>query len=469
MEISTQIVDQFIAVCGKTGVLTDPSDLAPYLREERGLLESECSVVVRPGSTAEVSEIVKVCAAGDIPITPLGGNTGLVSGGITNDGIILSTERMNRITQVDALNHTMTVEAGCILADIQAAAEEAECLFPLSLGAEGSCRIGGNLSTNAGGVNVLRYGNTRELVLGIEAVLPDGRILDRLSALRKDNTGYDLKQLFIGAEGTLGIVTKAVLKLFPMPRSSVTVMAAVEKLENILQLFDRTRAICGDRLTAFELIPRFGMELGVKHLPGVMDPFEAPHGHYALIQLTSPRENDDLRGEIETILEGAFEKEIVADAVFADSEAQARHLWKIREELPAAQSAEGGSIKHDVSVPVSRTIEFIQEASKRVEAALPGIRVCAFGHIGDGNIHYNLSQPADMDKAEYLARWEEFNRIVHDLVVSMDGSISAEHGIGLLKREELAHYSEGLEIEVMRAIKKALDPQGIMNPGKIFT
>ncbi len=469
MVINAQIIDQFTTICGDTGVLTEPSDLAPYLKEERGLQESECSVVVRPGSTEEVSAVVKICASEKIPITPLGGNTGLVSGGITNDGIILSTERMNKIIHVDALNHTMTVEAGCILADIQAAAKEAECLFPLSLGAEGSCRIGGNLSTNAGGVNVLRYGNTRELVLGVEAVLPDGRILNRLNALRKDNTGYDLKQLFIGAEGTLGIVTRAVLKLFPMPRSTVTVMAAVEKLENIVQLFDRARAICGDRLTAFELIPRFGMELGVKHLPGVVDPFGAPHSHYALIQLTSPRENDDLRGEIETVLGSAFEEEIVADAVFADSEAQAQHLWKIREELPAAQSAEGGSIKHDVSVPVSRTIEFIQEASKRVEAALPGIRVCAFGHIGDGNIHYNLSQPADMDKAGYLARWEEFNRIVHDLVVSMDGSISAEHGIGLLKREELAHYSDELDIELMRSIKKALDPQGIMNPSKIFT
>ena len=468
MNIASEILENLTAVVGDSGVITDPGDLAPYLKDERGLLESNCAVVIRPSSTSEIAEVVKLCAGAKLPIVPLGGNTGLVGGGIAEGGIILSTERLTKIIDVDPLNHTMTVEAGCILADIQAAAEEVDCLFPLSLGAEGSCRIGGNLSTNAGGVNVLRYGNTRELVLGLEAVLPDGQVLDRLSALRKDNTGYDLKQLFIGGEGTLGIITKAVLKLFPRPRSSVTLMAAVDGLENILLLFDRTRALCGDRLTAFELIPRLGVELGVAHIHGLTDPFGDAHSHYALIQLTSPRDNDDLRGEIETVLETAFEAGIVADAVFAESEAQAAQLWKIREEIPAAQSREGGSIKHDVSVPVSRTVEFIVEATARVTETMSGIRVCAFGHIGDGNIHFNLTQPVGMDKVAFIARWADFNRIVHDIVVDMNGSISAEHGIGLIKRDELAHYGSEVEIDLMRKIKTALDPDQLMNPGKIF-
>jgi len=449
-------------------VLTTPEDLAPYLKEERGLMESDCDVVVRPGSTEEVAKALSLCAEHGVSVVPLGGNTGLVGGGVADGGIILSLDRMNKIIEVDALNHTMTVEAGVILATIQAAAEEAGCLFPLSLGAEGSCQIGGNISTNAGGVNVLRYGNTRELVLGVEAVLPDGRIYEGLNALRKDNTGYDLKQLFIGAEGTLGIVTKAVLKLFPAPRSSVTVMAALGDLEDVLPLFDRARAACGDRLTAFELVPRFGMELGVAHISGIDDPFAEPHAQYALIELTSPREGDDLRSEIESVLEQAFEEEVVQDAVIAESEAQVQQLWKIREELPEAQSREGGSIKHDVSVPVSASIDFIRKASTAVEAAIPGIRVCAFGHIGDGNIHYNLTQPTEMDKQAYLENWESINRIVHDIVVEMNGSISAEHGIGLLKKEELGHYAPPVDIDLMRQVKTAIDPAGIMNPGKVF-
>ena len=305
-------------------------------------------------------------------------------------------------------------------------------------------------------------------MLGVEAVLPDGRIYEGLNALRKDNTGYDLKQLFIGAEGTLGIVTKAVLKLFPAPRSSVTVMAALDDLYKILDLFDRARAACGDRLTAFELVPRFGMELGMAHIDDVDDPFEDAHAHYALIELTSPREGDDLRSEIESVLEQAFEAEVVMDAVIAESEAQVQQLWKIREELPEAQSREGGSIKHDVSVPVSATVEFIKEASRQVGAKIPGIRVCAFGHIGDGNIHYNLTQPAEMDKQAYLENWAAINRIVHDIVVDMNGSISAEHGIGLLKKQELDRYAPPVKLDLMRQVKAVLDPHNIMNPGKVF-
>ncbi|MAI11608.1 MAG: hydroxyacid dehydrogenase [Rhodospirillaceae bacterium] len=452
----------------KNAILTQPEDLAPYLKEERGLMESDCEVVLRPANTEDIAKAVAVCAEHGVSIVPLGGNTGLVGGGVASGGIILSLERLNKIIGVDALNHTMTVEAGCVLANIQTAAQDAGCLFPLSLGAEGSCQIGGNLATNAGGVNVLRYGNTRELVLGIEAVLPDGRIYDGLNALRKDNTGYDLKQLFIGAEGTLGIITKAVLKLYPAPRSSVTVMAALPRLDGVLTLFDRVRAACGDRLTAFELVPRFGLELGIAHVPGVDDPFADSHPHYTLIELTSPREGDDLRSDIETVLEHSLEGGIITDAVIAESEAQVHQLWRIREELPSAQSREGGSIKHDVSVPVSAAIEFIEKASQAVESEIPGIRVCAFGHIGDGNIHYNLTQPRGMDKRAFLDNWEYLNRIVHDIVVDMNGSISAEHGIGLLKKKELNYYAPSVKLDVLRQIKRAIDPNNIMNPGKII-
>ena len=452
----------------KNAILTQPEDLAPYLKEERGLMESDCEVVLRPANTEDIAKAVAVCAEHGVSIVPLGGNTGLVGGGVASGGIILSLERLNKIIGVDALNHTMTVEAGCVLANIQTAAQDAGCLFPLSLGAEGSCQIGGNLATNAGGVNVLRYGNTRELVLGIEAVLPDGRIYDGLNALRKDNTGYDLKQLFIGAEGTLGIITKAVLKLYPAPRSSVTVMAALPRLDGVLTLFDRVRAACGDRLTAFELVPRLGLELGIAHVPGVDDPFADSHPHYTLIELTSPREGDDLRSDIETVLEHALEGGIITDAVIAESEAQVHQLWRIREELPSAQSREGGSIKHDVSVPVSAAIEFIEKASQAVESEIPGIRVCAFGHIGDGNIHYNLTQPRGMDKRAFLDNWECLNRIVHDIVVDMNGSISAEHGIGLLKKKELNYYAPSVKLDVLRQIKRAIDPNNIMNPGKII-
>ncbi len=461
-------MDSLRTTLPENAILTEPQDLAPYLKEERGLMDSDCEVVVRPTDTEDIAKAVAVCADHGVSVVPLGGNTGLVGGGVASGGIILSLERLNKIIDVDALNHTMTVEAGCVLANIQTAAQDAGCLFPLSLGAEGSCQIGGNLATNAGGVNVLRYGNTRELVLGIEAVLPDGRIYDGLNALRKDNTGYDLKQIFIGAEGTLGIITKAVLKLYPAPRSSVTVMAAFPHLHGVLKLFDGVRATCGDRLTAFELIPRLGLELGIAHVPGVDDPFADSHPHYTLIELTSPREGDDLRGDIEKVLERALEDEIITDAVIAESEAQVHQLWRIREELPTAQSREGGSIKHDVSVPVSAAIEFIEKASVAVESEIPGIRVCAFGHIGDGNIHYNLTQPSEMERQIFLNKWGCLNRIVHDIVVNMNGSISAEHGIGLLKKMELSHYAPSVKLDVLRQIKKAIDPNNIMNPGKIF-
>jgi FAD/FMN-containing dehydrogenase len=468
MTLPTGFLDRLRQLVGAQNVIVADDDTARYRREERGLMTSICDAVVRPADSDEIASVVKACVDAQVPIVAMGGNTGLVGGGVANGGIILSTERLNRIIEVDALNHTMTVEAGCVLADLQKAAEEKDCFFPLSLGAEGSCRIGGNISTNAGGVGVLRYGNTRDLVLGLEVVLPDGRIWSRLNSLRKDNTGYDLKHLFIGAEGTLGIVTKAVLKLFPRPRAKVTLMAALADLDQVLILFDRIRAACGDRLTAFEMIPELGIELVTRHIPDARDPFTERHPWYVLMEMTSPRTGDDLRSEVEGALGEIFEAGIVVDAVFADSEAQGRALWKLREEIPAAQTREGGSIKHDVSVPVSRTTEFVRVAMKAVCDEMPGLRPCPFGHIGDGNIHFNLTQPPGMDKAAFIARWEDFNRIVHDLTKRYSGSISAEHGIGLVKREELEHYSSPLDIELMRLVKKSLDPNNIMNPGKIF-
>ena len=466
-KLPTALIIELTDLLGENSVLTNPADLAPYLKDERGILESICSLVIRPTNTEEVANTVKLCAKHDVAVVPLGGNTGLVGGAIASGGIILCLERLNKIIDVDTLNHTMTVEAGCILENIQNAAEEAHCLFPLNLGSEGSCQIGGNISTNAGGVSVLRYGNTRELVLGIEVVLPDGRIYEGLNTLRKDNSGYDLKQLFIGAEGTLGIITKAVLRLYPSPRTSKTIFAALGKLDHILTFFDHTRSTCGDRLKAFEVIPRLALELELKHIPGTINPFADMHDWYALLELTSEREDDDLQSEIETVLEQAFEDGIIIDAVIAKSEAQVQQLWKIREEIPTAQNKEGGSIKHDIAVPVSSSVEFIQKASQLVEAAMPNIRVCAFGHVGDGNIHFNLTQPVEADKEEFLQEWGKFNRIVNDLVVSMNGSISAEHGIGLSKRDELSHYASNIELDLMRKIKHALDPHNRMNPNKI--
>jgi len=463
-----EFIHKLTKIVGANSIITDAADMKPYLHEERGLEKGVADAVLRPSKVQEVSHILQACTEAKVPVVPVGGSTGLVGGTLARGGVIVATDKLTKIIEIDPLNKTMILETGCILADVQKAAAHENCLFPLSLGAEGSCRIGGNLSTNAGGVGVLRYGNARDLVLGLEVVLPSGEIWDGLSSLRKDNTGYDLKHLFIGAEGTLGIITKAVLKLFPAPKTSATVLVALPKLAEILPLFDQTRQLCGDKLSAFELIPRIGMELGIKHIPGVVDPFTKIHPYYALIELTSPRKKDNLRDEIEQILKNALDNNIITDAVFAESVAQQKQLWKIREEIPGAQKREGGSIKHDISVAVSKTVDFIEEASKRVVKALPNIRPCPFGHIGDGNIHYNLTQPNNMDKDDFMARYNEFNRIIHDLVSEMDGSISAEHGIGSFKRDELQHYASATKISLMMNIKKTLDPNNIMNPGKVI-
>ncbi len=468
MTVAKETLDAIRRVVGPKGCIEDAAELDAYLIEERGLYRGTCAMVVRPASTGETAEVVKLCVEAGVAIVPQGGNTGLVGGGVPDGGIVLSTGRMNRIRAVDAVNHTMTVEAGCILAEIQKAAEEAGALFPLSLGAEGSCQIGGNLSTNAGGIAVLRYGNTRDLVLGVEAVLPDGRVWDGLRGLRKNNTGYDLKHLFIGAEGTLGIITAAVLKLFPPPRSRETALVAAPTAEAVVELFTRTVDACGDSLTAFEMMGRRGVDFAVKHTPGVINPIAKPHPFYALMELTSPRASEPLRDALEGVLGDAMEDGIVDDAVIAVSEAQVQDLWRIREAVTLSQKYEGGSIKHDVSVPVSRAADFINRATALVEKEMPGIRVVAFGHLGDGNIHFNLTQPADADTGTFLDRWEDFNRIVHDLVAEMDGSFSAEHGIGRLKRNEMKRYKSEVELDLMRTVKNALDPKNIMNPWKVL-
>jgi len=444
------------AAVGADNVRTSADDLALALREERGLYRGEALALVRPGSTQEVSAVVRACAAAGVPIVPHGGNTGLVGGGVPYGGIVLSLARMNRVRAVDPLNATMTVEAGCVLLDVQQAAEQAGMLFPLSLPSEGSCRIGGNLATNAGGTAVLRYGNTRELMLGLDVVLPDGRVWNGLRGLRKDNTGYDLRHLFVGSEGTLGIITAAVLKLFPAPKSRATAFIGCASPEAALAVFSRLRREAGESLVAYEFLPRLAIEIVLRHASDSVKPLAEAHESYALIELASPREDANLVELLETVLSEEIENGTVEDATITASEAQRKALWLLRERISETQRFEGGSIKHDVSIPVSRVAEFLRAASAACLAAMPGVRPLGFGHFGDGNIHFNLAQPVGMGKEEFLASWQVFNRIVHDIVHAMDGSISAEHGIGLIKRDELPHYKDPVALDLMRTIKAAL-------------
>lgn len=466
--ILSPLLGRIAGQIGDRHVVREKDALAPHLVELRGLFQGTTPAMVQPGSTGEVAFILEACAQAGVPVVAQGGNTGLVGGQVPFGALLLSLTRLNRVRAVNPLDLTLTAEAGCTLHEVQKAAAAQNCLFPLSIASEGSCSIGGNLSTNAGGTAVLRYGNMRELTLGLEVVLPDGKVWNGLSRLRKDNTGYDLKDLFIGAEGTLGVITAASLRLFPAPRGRVTAFIGLESPHDALHLFQRLRDVAGDALTGFEFLPRFGLETVLKHIPGTRDPLGGPHAFYVLAELTTTRRSDDLAALAEEVFTAALEAGEMADAVIATSEAQSEALWKLREALSEAQRGEGGSIKHDVSVPVSRVADFIVEASARCVAHMPGLRVCAFGHMGDGNIHFNLSQPVGMDKAAFVDRWEEFNRIVHDLVADMEGSISAEHGIGMLKREELALYKDPTALHLMALLKQAIDPQGQMNPGKIL-
>lgn len=457
-------------VVGPAGWTDDAAEMAPRLVDQRGTYRGRAALMLRPASTEEVAAIVRLCAGSRTPIVPQGGNTGLVGGATPQaDGreILLCLDRMNRIRELDPLDYTVVVEAGCVLKRLQEAAEEADRLFPLSLGAEGSCQIGGNLSTNAGGINVLRYGNARDLVLGLEVVLPDGRVWNGLRTLRKDNTGYDLKQIFLGAEGTLGIITAAALRLFPRPRDRATAFAAVAGLDAALELLARCRTASGDQVTSFELVPRSGIELALRHVPDSADPLAGGHGWCVLIELTSSAASSRLRDELEAVLGAALEDGLVRDATIAESGAAAARLWRLREAIVEAQRHAGAAIKHDVAVPVSRVPEFVALASEAVAAAVPGVVIVPFGHLGDGNVHFNLNRPADGDDAGFLARRGEISGLVHDIAARLGGSLSAEHGVGQLRRDELPRYKPAVELELMRRIKTALDPDGIMNPGKV--
>jgi FAD/FMN-containing dehydrogenase len=461
-------LDGLKAAVDAAGWIDDAQAMAPYLHEWRGRFQGGALAVLRPSSTEQVAAIVKAAQAVGVQIVPQGGNTGLVGGSMSYPGeraVILSLQRLNRIRALDPIDYTATVEAGCILANLQDAAAEVNRLFPLSLGSQGSSTIGGLLSTNAGGTMTIRYGNMRELVLGIEAVLPDGRIWNGLRRLHKNNTGYDLKHLFIGGEGTLGIVTAAVLKLFPRPRQTETAFIGVPDPASAIALLDRLRVATGDALTGFELMPRIAIDFALRHISGTADPLSDPHPWYVLAEATAGTPGGQLREAIETALADAVEAGVVRDATLADSEARRDAIWFLREAIVEAQRFEGGSIKHDISVPVSRVADFIAQASDAVKAHMPGIRPVAFGHVGDGNIHFNLTQPMGADPAAYLAQWEDFNRIVHDVALGLDGSISAEHGIGRFKREEMALIKSAPELDMMRRVKTALDPDGVMNPG----
>ena len=456
------MIEKLRDIVGAANVLTAPQDTRPYFTDWRRQYSGTAECVVRPAGTAEVAAVVRLCAEAGLAIVPQGGNTGL-SGGSVPSGrgreIVLALGRMNRIRELDRLNDTITVEAGCVLANVQRAADDAGRLFPLSLAAEGSCQIGGNLSTNAGGVNVLRYGSARDQVLGLEVVLPDGRVWDGMRGLRKDNTGYDLKQLFLGAEGTLGIITAAVLRLHPKPTATSTAWIALERAQSAIELLGFLHERLGERLSAFELLSRNCIEAVLAFRPGTQDPLAAVHPWYVLAELADSGDERLLREQVEKALVDAAERGAIADATLAQSGEQARALWRIRETVPEAQFT---NVKHDISVPVSRVAEFIERADARLAARYPDVRVYAFGHVGDGNVHYNVGPE------QLVSERPAVNRIVYDTVAELGGSISAEHGLGQLKREEIRSHKSALELELMRTLKRALDPRGLFNPGKVL-
>ncbi|MDJ1157785.1 FAD-binding oxidoreductase [Chelatococcus sp. SYSU_G07232] len=464
------LIARLAQIVGEQHLLTRTEDMAPHLREWRDLYRGAALAVVKPGATQEVAAIMRLATAEHLPVVPQGGNTGLVGGQIPDTSgtmLVLSLQRLDRVREVDPLTDTMTVEAGVTLQRAQEAAEEAGRLFPLSLASEGSCTVGGNIATNAGGTAVIAYGNTRDLVLGLEVVLADGRVWNGLGKLRKDNTGYDLKNLFVGSEGTLGIVTAAVLKLFPRPRSRATAFCGLASPAAALDLLTLAKRRAGGAVTTFELMPRIGLDFVLRHAPGTRDPLAAAHRWYVLIELSSQLDGG-IDDSLEAILGEAIEVGSVEDAALASSLEQRAAFWKLREALSEVQRHEGGSIKHDVSVPVAEVPAFLAEATAAVEAWMAGCRVVAFGHLGDGNIHYNVSQPVGADKAAFLARWDELNSLVHGIVARYAGSISAEHGIGRLKRHLLPEVKDPVALALMRDLKRTLDPDGILNPGAVL-
>ncbi len=470
MRPGANTLERFAAIVGPDNAILLPDAMQPYLREWRDRWFGKAAAVLRPGSVEEVAKILAIAHETATAIVTQGGNTGLVGGQIpseTGEEVVVSLTRLNRIRAIDAQNNTLTAEAGATLKSVQEAAEHAERLFPLSLAAEGSCTIGGNLATNAGGVGVLAYGNARALTLGLEVVLADGRLWNGLRGLRKDNTGYDLKDIFIGSEGTLGVITAAVLSLFPRPSDRATAFVAVDSVEAAVRLLDIASRVSGGRVTALELLPETGLEFITRHSP-LRRPLSSEAPWYVLVEISGFGEPGRLEEALEESLGKALEQDLVADAVVARSQAQAQALWAIRETLPLVQKPEGGSIKHDLSLPLSKLAQFMSEAAFVVERLVPGARPVPFGHIGDGNIHYNISQPVGADAGEFLARWDEVSAAVFDLVQQLGGSISAEHGIGRLKREMMAKIKSPAEIEMMKGLKRLFDPKGILNPGKVL-
>jgi len=468
---SAAAVAQLVSLLGPDCVRTDSGEIAPLLVDHRRLYHGSAAALLLPRSVAQVAAALAFCNSHRIGVVPQGGNTGYC-GGATPDAsghqVILSLSRLNRVRELDALNYSLTAEAGCLLAEVQRAALRAERFFPLSLGSEGSCQIGGNLSTNAGGTSVLRYGMMRELVLGLEVVLADGRVLNTLTGLRKDNTGYDVKSLFLGAEGTLGVITAATLKLFPAIRSVATAFVAVSDVQAAVELLSQLRGLSGDRVSSFELIPRLAVDLTVQHIRPAVDPLPGPHDWYVLCELTSPRAEEPLDAILEEVLAQAHAAGLVQDAAIAQSGREADSFWFLRENIPRAQRQDGESLKHDISVPVGALPQFVQQASAWLDTHVPEGRLVAYGHVGDGNLHFNLNQQPQVPAAAFLARAEEVKRAIHDLVQAFGGSFSAEHGIGQLKVAELERYAPPVELALMRAIKHAFDPNGIMNPGKVL-
>ncbi|MEW5965196.1 MAG: FAD-binding oxidoreductase [Pseudomonadota bacterium] len=457
-------------IVGAEHALVDPATQAPYLHEWRERYVGRTPLVLRPGSTEEVAQILRLASEQRIGVVPQSGNTGLVGGQIPFEeprDVVLSLARLKRIRAVDPAGSFLVAEAGVTLAEVQAAAERAGRLFPLSMASEGSACIGGNLATNAGGVGVLAYGSARRLALGLEVVLADGRVWDGLRTLAKDNTGYDLRDLFIGSEGTLGIITAAALKLFPRPAEQATAFAGLDDLESVLALFRLAEDSAGDDLTAFEFLPRRGMEFLARHLPGARAPLAEDYNWLVLAEISGRRADGMAAARLEAVLAEAAERGIVRDAAIASSLAQAAEFWRLREAMSEMQKPEGGSIKHDVSVPIGLIPQFITRADALVARICPGARPVPFGHFGDGNVHYNVSQPVGMEKARFLALWEEMQAAVHGLVTELGGSISAEHGIGRMKRDELVRFKSPVELDLMRRVKAALDPDGILNPGKV--
>ncbi len=464
---SPAVLDDLKAALGPSGWTEDTAEIAPWLTEWRNRWTGHTPLMLKPVSTDEVSRAVDICARHGVAIVPQGGDTGLVGGQIPYGEVLLSTRRLRAVRDVTPLDDAMTLEAGVTLLEAQQLAAKADRFFPLSLAAEGTATVGGVISTNAGGTAVLRYGMMRDLVLGLEAVMPDGQVFNGLKRLRKDNTGYDLKQLLIGAEGTLGVVTAATLKLFPIMRSRATAVVGLSDPHAAIQLLARAKAETGGGVEAFELMKRVGVEFAIRHIPGVREPLDSIQPWYVLIELTSG-ESGAAEAGMERILTAAFEEDLITDAAIAQNDTQVRDFWKLREEQSAAQRPEGGGWKHDVSVPVSRIADFLDEATAAVERFEPGARVSAFGHVGDGNMHYDILCPPGADLQAFLGRWEAGSQVVHDIVAAYDGSISAEHGLGRLKTEEARRYKSPLEIATMQAIRVAIDPKRIMNPAVLF-